>query len=370
MKPTIVIPGIKGSTLENFYPLNVQTTWAEPDVITGPSLKSVILDPNGVTDLAEDVVNRAGRIFPIAYGSLVEGLRSRLKVPVYVFPYDWRVSNAESAKRLVQFVTLLQKKKIPSAKKWDGKFHFVCHSMGGLVLRRFLKDWKDTYGVDAPLDRCVFVGTPHLGSLDAVEALIRGETALFEGKKEMRKVARSFPAVYELLPRFDDAIVDHANGHPDIFNANNWQSNIVGAPRFPEKVAQRRLDEAKAFLESLPPLQKTLKGKALNVYGSRPESTLQTVKVNVRTRNPKNWYDFENADKGDGDGVVPVDSAAPLGLAKVCIPFSAVSWWAEPAARFFDFHAFLPTLDEVQTVVARFLAGSKDLKPLGLKRAR
>ena len=55
-------------------------------------------------------------------------------------------------------------------------------------------------GTPLPVNRVVFIATPHLGSVDAVESMIRGETVLFGGQKELRKLARTFPGVYELLP--------------------------------------------------------------------------------------------------------------------------------------------------------------------------
>lgn len=368
MLPTVIVPGIKGSSLENYYPLDVKTTWSPLQVALGPPFDSVALAPNGDADLADEVVTRAGQLFPIAYHGLVDALRSRFQAPVYVFPYDWRLSNAVNARRLVQFVEALQRKPLASVSGWNHSFHFVCHSMGGLVFRQFLGAWTEAHDGTPPVDRVAFVATPHLGSLDAVEAMIRGETSLFEGRKEMRKLARTYPSVYELLPRFPDAVV--REGQPvDLFQATHWQSNVTQPTGEREDVEQGRLDRARAFFDGLPDPRDPrfgLTGRMLCIYGDRAESTLVQVSVQPKKDDVRNWYDFQGARKGAGDEVVPVESAKLEGVPFIAIPYSAVSYFSELTARALSFHAFITVLDEVQTVVSRFLQGDPDLAPLNL----
>ncbi len=141
------------------------------------------------------------------YASLLGALRA--EVPsgqVRVFPYDWRQSNARSARRLAQVVqeALDTWRKGPGRAK--AKAWFVCHSMGGLVVRYYtqaLGGAADTAGV-------ITLGTPHIGSVKALTALANG---LSIGRLvDLTALVRGFPSVYELLPTFPVLRETDANG--------------------------------------------------------------------------------------------------------------------------------------------------------------
>ncbi len=376
-RPTLVLPGIQGSSLENCYPLAPETTWSALRVVesrlVAPDFDALALDDPADADLATDVVMRASALLAAAYGPLVAGLRGRRDVPTYLFPYDWRYSNVLVARALVRFVQQLRRKPLAG---WDGVFDVVAHSMGGLVLRAFLAEWRAATADPLPIGRVVFVATPHLGSLDAVEALISGEAALFGGRKEMRKLLRTFPAVYELLPRFDGAVV--RNGVSlDVFDERNWQENVTAAREGPNDygILQTHLSNARATLAALPQPQDVLPAADLLViYGGNASSTTTQVRVGSPKGKPANWYDFDHKRKGTGDDVVPAASARLPGVAAVEIRTQDVSYFhpIQHGLAALDLHAFLPALDEVATIVGRFLDGKRDadLLPAGLPRAR
>jgi hypothetical protein len=376
-RPTLVLPGIQGSSLENFYPIDPATTWSALQVIESrfvvPDFDALALDGPADADLARDVVMRASALLAAAYGPLVAGLRGRRRAPAYLFPYDWRYSNVAVAGALVRYVQALQRKPLDG---WDGTFDVVAHSMGGLVLRAFLTAWRAATGTPPPLGRVVFIATPHLGSLDAVEALISGEAVLFGGRKELRKLLRTFPSVYELLPRFDAAVV--RNGAPlDIFDVRNWQDNVTAASKGPDDfpVVQSHLTSAQQVLSALPQPQDVVPPERLLViYGDDSDSTAIQVQVGAPQATPPNWYDFDHKLKGPGDDVVPVASARLPGVAAVEIRTADVSYFhpIQHGLAALDLHAFLPALDEVATVVGRFFDGEQavDLLPAGLPPAR
>jgi pimeloyl-ACP methyl ester carboxylesterase len=204
--PCIVVPGIQGTSLQNFYPIEPVTTWSTIVVaeskFVAPDFNSLALYDDGRLDRASQVVSRPSTMIELAYAPLVSGLRGRSAgVPAYLFAYDWRYSIAVSARALVHFVESLQAKSIPEVSGWKGDFDFACHSMGGLVFRAFLAEWRRRHpGKALPVGRVAFIAAPHKGSLDAAAALITGESPLLGGQKAMRKLARTYPAVYELLP--------------------------------------------------------------------------------------------------------------------------------------------------------------------------
>ena len=112
--PCIVIPGIKGTGLENIYELPPATTWSTWEAgVVAPDFDSLALESKGEVDESEIVVNRASQLLGVAYDSFVQSLRGR-DMPVYVFPYDWRYSMVRSAKKLVNYVLALQKKNLRS----------------------------------------------------------------------------------------------------------------------------------------------------------------------------------------------------------------------------------------------------------------
>jgi hypothetical protein len=378
-RPCIIVPGIQGSALQNAYPIAPITTWSALTIgenkFTAPDFESLALNDDAVADRDEYVLTRAAQLLEIAYAPLVSALQGRLGVPAYLFAYDWRYSIVQSADALVQFVKRLKLKQMPTVPRWDGRFDFAVHSMGGLVLRSFLSQWRKSEGVGAPLPigRIVFIATPHLGSLDAAIALISGETPWFGGRKELRKLARTFPSVYELLPRFPGAI--QRDGQPlDVFVEANWQKNVLEPDPNGYDVERHHLEAAKAVLDSLP-LPSVAGVQAydqLVIFGNKPDSVPIQVQVG---KAPDNWFDFDHARKGPGDDVVPVESALLEGVAAVELIPDDVSYFFHPIQRgmaALDMHAFLPALDEVATIVGRFFQGYRDqaLLPKGLPPER
>ncbi|HUA35612.1 MAG TPA: hypothetical protein VMA09_18525 [Candidatus Binataceae bacterium] len=380
-RPCIIVPGIQGTALQNTYPIAPQTTWSTLTIVgekfTPPDFKSLALDDRAQADFSDLVVTRSSQLLEIAYAPLASALQGRLNTPAYVFPYDWRYSIAQSAEDLVVFVKRLQQKTMSSIKGWDHLFDFAVHSMGGLVLRAFLEAWQNSGAkTPPPIGRIVFIATPHLGSLDAAVALISGEVSWFGGRKEMRKLARTFPSVYELLPLFPNAVVRGADAI-DVFDETNWQKNTVEPD--PNNsgfdVQQLHLTAAKKVLISLPlptdPAFKILADDQLIIFGNKPDAVPIQVQVSAK---PECWYDFDNATKGPGDDVVPVISARLNGIASVELTPEDVSYF-HPIQRGMtatDMHAFLPALDEVATIVSRFFSGEKGaaLLPRGLPKER
>ena len=113
---------------------------------------------------------------------------------IYVFSYDWRRSNDESAQKLRDFVDALDTDKVD----------IVAHSMGGLVSSRYYA----AYGRDKKIDKIITCGTPYEGAphmFEAVElGMFTGEKANDAAMKYLGDLARNtiaeFDGVFELLP--------------------------------------------------------------------------------------------------------------------------------------------------------------------------
>ncbi|MBC7909458.1 MAG: hypothetical protein H7Y30_03095 [Pyrinomonadaceae bacterium] len=132
----------------------------------------------------------------------------------YVFPYDWRRDNVESARALVHSVENLKRK----LNRPDLKFNILAHSMGGLVAR-YAAMYGDadlpageaqpvpTWAGASHINKIFMLGTPNEGSMDAFSTLLQGYS-LTEGlririrllNKLSREDALTSPAIFQLLP--------------------------------------------------------------------------------------------------------------------------------------------------------------------------
>jgi hypothetical protein len=81
----------------------------------------------------------------------------------------------------------------------DAKVVFICHSMGGLVARWYL----DRCGGAAITRALITLGTPHRGSLNALEQLVNGvRKGIGPAKFDLTSFGRSLPSSYQLLPEY------------------------------------------------------------------------------------------------------------------------------------------------------------------------
>jgi pimeloyl-ACP methyl ester carboxylesterase len=233
-RPLIVIPGVLGSQLVNYETGEVVWPSAFRSSDDGLSLP-VSPDIPGNKDnlVARKIVDtaRLARLTPEVYvyhellialknyGGYREGDWSNPgadgdRDTFYVFPYDWRRDNVESARDLIGRLEALKRK----LNRPDLRFNILAHSMGGLVGR-----YAAMYGdADLPPDgvrpapswagskhinRIVMFGTPNEGSADAFSTLIEGYSVT-EGLRRriplLNKLSSedifTAPAVFQLLP--------------------------------------------------------------------------------------------------------------------------------------------------------------------------
>jgi len=367
--PVVIIPGVFGSSLENFFEVDPMSTWSEKTLVSAAldlfDPFSLALDPTGLVDASLHATVRANGLIASAYDGLVKALRTRRDAPVYVFPYDWRLSTAESGEALQRFVhgITLKMARVP---RWSGRIDFIAHSFGGLVFRRYLS--LDTQASNR-VGQVVMIAVPHRGVLDAAEAMIRGQSFLLAGRKELRKVARTFPSLYEILPTFPKAVTDAHGNDLSLFNLRNWQENVTpngpdGAEANGFDVVQERLSAAQAQQASWRlPTDVVEARNLLTIYAGDPATTLVHVRQ-LTNGNISRWFDFEKATRGEGDGVVAEKSALLDGVASIRVSVSDASPLREFLARFGSLHAFMPVLDEVQSITSRFLDGARTAESL------
>jgi len=213
MEGIIFVPGISGSQLlykktRSIWP----PSWND---LFGYRELNELLDPKNITvGSAIDVFLDIIPIYKIIEQDLKQISAHINSVPVGPYlslPYDWRRDLTSSSLVLDDFVTRVDK-----FIKSTGvtKVTFICHSMGGLLIRLLL-EWK----AKAPpwldnIRRVLFICTPHLGAPTALAKIFGLEgTWMVVPPWDMRKFAadKNFPSTYELLPSPDRNILFDAS---------------------------------------------------------------------------------------------------------------------------------------------------------------
>jgi pimeloyl-ACP methyl ester carboxylesterase len=269
-RPIIVIPGILGSELVHqktgdlAWPAIFKTTARGLRLPMSPDLEAnqddlrpgKIIERLSFARILPEVYVYRGLLDALRlYGGYKEGnwetpANDGDKDTFYVFSYDWRRDNVESARELVRRIEALKQK----LNRPDLRFNIVAHSMGGLIAR-----YAAMYGdAGLPADgtppsptwagakhilRIVMLGVPNEGSMDAFATILRGYS-LTEGLRPRlrlfsslaREVAFSCPSVFQLLPHSHSTHFVDENLQPlsiDLYDPATWRkySWLQAAPR-------------------------------------------------------------------------------------------------------------------------------------------
>jgi pimeloyl-ACP methyl ester carboxylesterase len=272
--PIIVIPGMLGSRLVNQRTGEKVWPRAHPkedelSLPTSPDLKQ-----NRDEVVATEVVETAKLGFPIpgikVYEELTETLanhagyrRGDIDDPppggdrdtFYLFAYDWRRDNAETAQLLSEKIARLKQR----LGHPDLRFNLIAHSMGGLVARYYLMyggedvlerpEAKVTWAGAADIDKLILVGSPNEGTMEAVRALVEGfpvaESGLLPlfGKVEA-ETAFTMPAAFQLLPHRGSQELYDGGLRPvptDLYEVETWRRYgwAIFAPSYRQTLAKR-----------------------------------------------------------------------------------------------------------------------------------
>ena len=151
--------------------------------------------------------------------------------PVYLFSYDWRKSNIDSAEKLAAFIDSIT----------DGgkvKVDLIAHSMGGIVSSHYLREHDDR------VDKYLSFGSPYEGAPSAFNTL--SSKSLVGGFLDVviekligikPDVASSFTSMVELLPTqrmlekypYQFVSTEDLNSFQRILNGNSSYDKILQA---------------------------------------------------------------------------------------------------------------------------------------------
>jgi pimeloyl-ACP methyl ester carboxylesterase len=233
-RPVIIIPGILGSQLVNEE--TGEVAWpsvfrASDDGLSLPLTPD--LERNRDKLVARKIIDtlKLSRLVPevYVYHELLEAMRNYGgyregdwnnpsvdgdRDAFYVFPYDWRRDNVETARELVRRIDALKRR----LNRPDLKFNIVAHSMGGLIAR-YAAMYGDadlppdtsqpvpTWAGASSISKIFMMGTPNEGSADAFSTLLEGYS-ITEGlrrrvrllNKLSREDALTAPSIFQLMP--------------------------------------------------------------------------------------------------------------------------------------------------------------------------
>lgn len=208
----LFLPGIKGSVLEKISVISSDDILWPPTAWTN-DLSQLALDADG-----KSVNNiRVGGIVDTFYGTpiyqpfsqFMDTLVTQGTVNKWLaFPYDWRFSPEtileEGVKTEGGNKDLVEEIETLANGSKTGKVIIVAHSMGGLVGKAVIKKLEDLGKADL-IDSFVMVGTPQLGTPQAISALLHGDeegiaTGFIVKPATSRSIGQNMPSAYNLLP--------------------------------------------------------------------------------------------------------------------------------------------------------------------------
>jgi hypothetical protein len=275
--PVVMIPGLSGSRL--VHRQSGQTVWgaftgdyARPESPSGARLISMPMAVGSSLGELHDGVTPDGVLEELKVRLL--GLPLSLKAYFYIlgalgaggyrdeelglsgavdwgedhftcfqFDFDWRRDNAENAARLAAF---LEEKReyvrTETLRRWgvdreEIRFDVVSHSMGGLLLRYYLRHGGAPLGDDGELppltwagaelvESAILVAPPNAGTLESLLQLTEGRDYGPSLPKYPAPLLGTFPSGYQMLPRArHGGVVWADDGEPvgDLFDPVLWE---------------------------------------------------------------------------------------------------------------------------------------------------
>lgn len=205
----LFLPGIKGSILEK----GSDIVWP-PTIFSVNDVSQLALTDSGesLNDIHTDgILNKfyTTSIYS-QFSSFMDGIAGDNKLIKEWLPlaYDWRFSpetiledGIKTADKTIDVIEEIEKLAENSK---TGKVTIVAHSMGGLLGKAVIKKLQDE-GKDDLIDSFVMVGTPQLGTPQAVASILHGDgegiaVGFITNPIGIRRIAQNMPSAYNLLP--------------------------------------------------------------------------------------------------------------------------------------------------------------------------
>lgn len=372
--PVVVIPGILGSKLVDESGTKVWGSFtfgaADPDFPHGarlvalPMQKGALLselrDDVYASDVLDTVTVDIGLLQGFELAAYIDIMKSLaagryrdqslgdsgavdyggLHYTCFQLAYDWRRDISEQARVLHDVIAeaqLIAREELGLPDDAPIRVDIVAHSMGGLVLRYYLRYGPNPLPEDGSIPeitwegaknvrQAILIGTPNAGSISALQQLVKGYNLNPIFPNYRPSLLGTMPAIYQLLPRARHArVVDAETKDPiDLFDADVWERYNWGIISSDEddklrellpgaKTREERLEVAREHLEKSLAKAKQLH-EALDKPAMPPVGTTISLFVGDSEDTPSvygvtrtgNIHLLETA---PGDGTVTRDSA-------------------------------------------------------------
>ncbi|MCB1025663.1 MAG: hypothetical protein KDB79_14800 [Acidobacteria bacterium] len=340
-RPLIIIPGIMGSELINKetgekvwfsfsrsdkedlrLPIALNLRLSQDRLIPGDIIRKIDIKLLPDVEVYKGIIDTLTKFGGYEEASWEDPPKD-LEDKIFVFPYDWRRDNVETAQFLLEEIEELKRKThLPNI-----KFNVLAHSMGGLVARYAAMYGKSDLPNGRPqpnwsgekhFGKMFFFGTPNEGSAEAMDALLRGKSSLGGSAKVpfIRYLTpvdiATMPSVFQLLPhphtsKFFDEDLNPIN--IDLYDVKTWRKfkwAIFGSDEFNRDFTEAEqgrfeqyfslvLKRAKKFHEALNARSTKRPTSAMFAVGSDCLPTLNALVLYQDTKD-KNWVTLTQAD--------------------------------------------------------------------------
>jgi len=361
--PVIIVPGIMGSKLLEDNPVD-NLIWPNTIQIVA-SISDDFLDflkmdtdgnsinTNVITGTILKTLNDTDYFDGLFNSLSTSGYEEN--VDLFENPYDWRLDILKIASDIEANAVLSLKEKIDQIKTERGvtKVNLVAHSMGGLLVKKYLKD----YGGDS-VEKFIDIGTPHNGSPSAYKILMHGDNlgvSKFLGLiningNRIKEISQNMPAVYQLLP--SQKYFETADSNYYVFDGVNNSQRLNFSQTKEHMASQGRnsalVERADAFHQEIDNLDPATYG--VDTYNF----------VGCGTPTIGQFYLLEGGDHPiynikmiNGDGTVPLKSAEAMNALK--------TYYVKNAQ-----HALMSSTSGVKDLIAEILTSTStefDISP-------
>lgn len=247
--PVLVLPGTQATTLRDgagrvVYNAVEMSLPLVPKSLGGHP-KSEWVPLMGLEYAPGELRPRRTSLLPgteISAGAVVASAYQPLPPAWKRWPYDWRLDMRDNAMALLDDLRA-------RAARGEGRATLVTHSQGGLIA--VVASKLAAAGEFAALvSRAFLVAPPLAGTMRAAEALALGSPSLGKPDQPLAlAMARSWPAIYQMLPAWPCAVDAAGNELPEdrqLLSPGGWPSR-PGEPPVPDDMLQRARD-AQALL--------------------------------------------------------------------------------------------------------------------------
>ncbi|MDP3043151.1 MAG: alpha/beta hydrolase [bacterium] len=362
--PVIIVPGIMGSYLYNQIGEEV---WPAIDkMIVDPwdnYLNELTLPGDGIP-IGNSILMPDGIFRKIVNKDFFQGLIDELVnngyqegENLFVFPYDWRwdLNWTAGVDPIPQVQSLAEK--VIEVKNQTGadKVNIIAHSMGGLIAKKYIKDYGDN-----SVNKFIDIATPHLGAPKAFKILMYGDDMNLNvlgrsilNPERIKNISQNFPSVYQLLPSqnyFSEDDQDYAYYIYDMHDLDN--NGIKGRLNYDQSIEfmknTGRNEHLLGFnntlhsnLDNYSPQQDNI--TTFNIVGCG-SPTIGQIFVMNKDKSGKYEYGLKYI---NGDETVPLRSAGVLAADDTYFAIDAK-------------HAYLPSANGVRQLISAMLKGEQD----------